>query len=194
MPTTIYDVAYKAGVSISTVSRVLNNKARVNQETRQKIEQAIEELDYRPNQIARGLVVHKVNLIQVCFSWSSAKINLENPWYMDLLTGINDIVQERKYGLLINTISGVYDPKEIYRRVSKNAVDGVLLVSPYLKEEELTQIKDYPVPVVLIGCRVEDPLLDYVDSDNAKAVAEVVDHLVKKGHKKIACITGEVEI
>ncbi|HUO56676.1 MAG TPA: substrate-binding domain-containing protein, partial [bacterium] len=47
---------------------------------------------------------------------------------------------------------------------------------------------------VLIGCRVEDPLLDYVDSDNAKAVAEVVDHLVKKGHKKIACITGEVEI
>ena len=58
------------------------------------------------------------------------------------------------------------------------------MVSPYLKEEEMLQIKDFKLPLVLIGCRVDDPSVDYVDSDNVKAVAEVVDHLGKGGHKE----------
>jgi LacI family transcriptional regulator len=68
------------------------------------------------------------------------------------------------------------------------------MVSPYLKEEEMRQLKDFQVPLVLVGCRVNDPSVDYVDCDNARAVVELVDHLVKGGHPKIACITGEVEI
>ena len=194
--TTIYDVAYKAGVSISTVSRVLNGSISVLDETREKVLKTVSDLKFKPSAFARSLVVKQVNLIQVCFSWSSGqyRINLENPWYLELLNGINQVVQKKGYGLLINTLSGVFDPQEVYRRVSRNAVDGILLVSPYLKEEELVQIKNYPVPVVLIGCRVTDPQIDYVDSDNSKAVAEVVDHLVGLGHEKIACITGEVEI
>jgi LacI family transcriptional regulator len=193
---TIYDVAYKAGVSITTVSRVLNNSPGVLEETRQKVAKTISDLSFKPNPVARSLVVKQVNLIQVCFSWSSAqfKINLENPWYLELLNGINKIAQEKQYGLLINTLSGVFDTQEVYRRVSRNAVDGILLVSPYLKEEELLQIKNYPIPVVLVGSHLHDPQIDFVDSDNPRAVAEVVDHLKKLGHRKIACITGEIEI
>lgn len=195
-PATIYDVAFKAGVSISTVSRVLNSSSGVLEETRRKVTAAAADLGFKPNPVARSLVVKQVNIIQVCFSWSSAQfqINLENPWYLELLNGINSVAQEREYGLLINTLSGVFDPKEVYRRVSRNAVDGILLVSPYLTEEELLQVKNYPVPVVLIGCHVDDPQMDFVDSDNLKAVDEVVDHLAAKGHRRIACITGEVEI
>ncbi len=194
--TTIYDVAYKAGVSISTVSRVLNGSVGVLDETREKVMKTVSDLNFKPSSVARSLVLKQVNLIQVCFSWSSGQyhINLENPWYLELLNGINQVVQDREYGLLINTLSGVFDPQEVYRRVSRNAVDGILLVSPYLGEEELRQIKNYPVPVLLIGCRVDDPQIDYVVSDNAKAVAGVVDHLLGLGHEKIACITGEVEI
>lgn len=193
---TIYDVAFRAGVSISTVSRVLNNSSGVLEETRQKVLSAASDLSFKPNPVARSLVVKQVNLIQVCFSWSSGQyqINLENPWYLELLNGINEVAQEKEYGLLINTLSGIFDPKEVYRRVSRNAVDGILLVSPYLTEDELLQIKNYPVPVVLIGCHVNDPQMDFVDSDNLKAVDAVVDHLSEKGHRKIACITGEVEI
>src|SRR5579871_2897843 len=180
--TTIYDVAYKAGVSISTVSRVLNGSVGVLDETREKVMKTVSDLNFKPSSVARSLVLKQVNLIQVCFSWSSGQyhINLENPWYLELLNGINQVVQDREYGLLINTLSGVFDPQEVYRRVSRNAVDGILLVSPYLGEEELRQIKNYPVPVLLIGCRVDDPQIDYVVSDNAKAVAGVVDH---PGHR-----------
>jgi LacI family transcriptional regulator, galactose operon repressor len=78
--------------------------------------------------------------------------------------------------------------------VFHNAVDGVLMVSPYLPEEGIRQMKGYRVPVVLIGCRVDDPQMDFVDSDNVKASGEVVDHLARMGHRKIAIVTGEVEI
>jgi LacI family transcriptional regulator len=139
-------------------------------------------------------VAKQFNLIQVCFSWSSVKINLENEWYIELLNGINEVVQEKRYGLMINTISGVFDLQEVQRRISRDTVDGVLLVSPYLKEAEMLLLRDFKVPVVVIGCRVGDTGVDYVDSDNERAAAGVVDHLVGKGHKKIACITGEVEI
>lgn len=194
--TTIYDVGYKANVSPATVSRVLNDRAGVPDETREKVLKAVSDLNYKPSPLARGLMSKKVDLIQVCFSWSSGQyhIDLANPWYLELLNGITQVAQEKGYGLLINTLSGVFDPQEVYHRVSRNAVDGILLVSPYLGEEDLPKIKNYPIPVVLIGCRVDDPRVDYVDSDNVKAVAGVVDHLVSLGHKKIACITGEVEI
>jgi len=195
-PITIYDVAAQAGVSISTVSRALNDNAEIPEKTRAKVRAAAAELGWKPNPIARSLVVKKVNLIQVCFSWSSDqyRINLENPWYLELLNGINKVAQEEEYGLLINTLSGVFDPQEVYRRVSRNAVDGVLLVSPYLTKDQLLQVKNYPVPVVLIGCHVDDAQMDFVDSDNRKGVGEVVKYLAGLGHRKIACITGETAI
>src|SRR3989304_17535 len=101
---TIYDVAYKSGVSISTVSRVLNNNHSVHEDLRRKVQEAVEELDYRPNPIARGLVVKQTKMIEVCFSWSGYRIDLENPWYLGLLNGINQVAQENQYGLVINTL------------------------------------------------------------------------------------------
>jgi LacI family transcriptional regulator len=148
---TIYDVADKAGVSISTVSRALNNKNNLKELTRQKIFKAIDVLNFKIDPYARSLVMKQFNLLEVCFSWSSIRINLENEWYLGLLNGINDVVQEKRYGLLINTISGIFDLQEVSRRVARNAVDGVLMVSPYLKEEEMRQLKDFQVPLVLIG-------------------------------------------
>jgi DNA-binding LacI/PurR family transcriptional regulator len=188
---TIYDVAQKAGVSISTVSRVLNNNPNVLDETRQKVLKVIAELQFKPNPIARGLVVKQTNLIEVFFSWAGYEFGFNSPWYAGILDGINQVVQENQYGILINTIAGVFDPQEVYRRVFHNAVDGVLMVSPYLEEKEVAQLMENRVPVVLIGYRTMNPHLDFVDSDNMQAAGMVVDHLVKLGHKKIAIITGQ---
>ena len=193
MSVTIYDVAQKAGVSISTVSRVLNNNPNVLEDTRQKVLKAIQELQFKPNPIARGLVVNQTNLIEVCFSWSGYQIDLQYPWYIGILNGINEVVQENQFGLLINTISGIFDPKEVYRRVFHNAVDGVLMVSPYLPEEGILQMKHYRVPMLFIGCRLSDPEVDFVDSDNVRAAVEMTDHFVGLGHRRIAFITGETE-
>jgi DNA-binding LacI/PurR family transcriptional regulator len=188
---TIYDVAQKAGVSISTVSRVLNNNPNVLEETRQKVLKVINELQFKPNPIARGLVIKQTNLIEVFFSWAGYEFGFNSPWYAGILNGINQVVQENQYGLLINTIAGVFDPQEVYRRVFHNAVDGVLMVSPYLEESQVAQLMENRVPVVLIGYRTLNPALDFVDSDNIQAAGMVVDHLVKLGHKKIAIITGQ---
>jgi DNA-binding LacI/PurR family transcriptional regulator len=191
---TIYDVAEKAGVSISTVSRVLNNNPNVLDETRQKVMKVIAELQFKPNPIARGLVVKQTNLIEVFFSWAGYEFGFNSPWYSGILDGINQVVQENQYGILINTIAGVFDPQEVYRRVFHNAVDGVLMVSPYLEEKEVAQLMENRVPVVLIGYRTLNPHLDFVDSDNMQAAGLVVDHLVKLGHKKISIITGQQKV
>ena len=199
MSVTIYDVAQKAGVSISTVSRVLNNNPNVLEETRQKVLKTIEEMNFKPNPIARGLVIKQTNLVEVFFSWSGYKFdmpgyqfNLQSAWYLGLLNGINEVVQENKYGLLINTISGVFDPQEVYRRVYHNAVDGILMVSPYLEEKDVLHMLDRRIPMVLIGYRTDDPRIDFVDSDNVNAVVQVVDHFVELGYRKIACISGPI--
>ncbi|HJT24228.1 MAG TPA: LacI family DNA-binding transcriptional regulator [bacterium] len=200
MNVTIYDVAEKAGVSISTVSRVLNNNPNVLEDTRQKVLKAIDDLQFKPNPIARGLVVKQTNLIEVFFSWAGPvfsmegyQFNLQSAWYVGLLNGINDVVQEKQYGLLINTISGVFDPQEVYRKVSSKAVDGVLLVSPYLEEKDVLRMMNQRIPMVLIGYRTNDPGVDFVDSDNKGAAVQMVDYLVGLGHKKIACIAGQVK-
>lgn len=192
MPITIYDVAQRSGVSISTVSRVLNNNPNVMEDTRLKVQKAIEDLKFKPSPIARGLVVKQTNLIEVFFSWAGYQLNLQNPWYMGLLNGINEVVQEKKYGMLINTIAGVFDPKEVYRKVFHNAMDGVLMISPYLEEKDVIQMTESRVPFVLVGYRTEDKEIDFIDSDNVKAAEGVVDHLVGLGHKRIACIAGQV--
>jgi DNA-binding LacI/PurR family transcriptional regulator len=192
MPNTIYDVAEKAGVSISTVSRVLNNNPNVLDETRRKVLATIQEMKFKPNPIARGLVVKQTNLIEVFFSWSGYQFNLQSAWYVGLLNGINEVVQEKQFGLLINTIAGVFDPQEVYLKVFHNAVDGVLMVSPYLEEKDVVQMMDQRIPVVLVGYRTEDKTVDYVDSDNRSAAVLVVEHFVKLGHRKIACVSGQV--
>lgn len=191
---TIYDVAAKAGVSISTVSRVLNNNPNVLEETRFKVLEVIKEMKFKPNPIARGLVVKQTNIIEVFFSWAGKQFNIQSDWYTKLLNGINEVVEEKQYGLLINTIAGVFAPQVVYRKVFQNAVDGVLMVSPYLEEKDVIQMMDHRIPIVLIGYRTDDPGIDFVDSDNIQAVGQVVDHLVKLGHKKIACISGPAEI
>lgn len=192
MPT-IYDVAKKAGVSISTVSRVLNNNPNVLQETRQRVLKVIAELNFKPNPIARGLVVKQTNILGIFFSWTGYQLNFGNSWYMGILNGVNDVARENKYGLLINTVAGDYDPQAVYEKAFYNIVDGVIIVSPYLQEEEVRKMVDERLPFVLISYRIDDPRIDFVDSDNVGAAAMVVDHLVRAGRKRIAVVNGIME-
>ena len=190
MASTIYDVAHMAGVSISTVSRVLNNNPSVLDETRQKVLKAIAELEFKPNPIARGLVVKQSNIIELLFSWFGPRMDFRSHWYVEILNGVNEIVQENQFGLLVNTIAGSMGAPEIDQKIFRNAIDGILMISPFLKEEEILRVMDRRVPIVLVGHRAEDERIDFVDSDNVGAAAQVVDYFAELGHKHIACITG----
>jgi LacI family transcriptional regulator len=193
MPGTIYDVADKAGVSISTVSRVLNKNPNVLEETRQKVLKAIEEMDFKPSSLARGLVAKQSNLIQVLFSWFDKKCDFRNHWYVSILNGVNETVHEHGYGLMVNTVAGIFDPQEIYEKVFRNAMDGMLVISPYLEDKDIMRMNKSSVPLVLLGHRVPNLQIDSVDSDNIGAANQAIDYLVGLGHKRIGFISGPVE-
>ncbi len=194
MAPTIYDVAHQAGVSISTVSRVLNNNPSVLEETRQKVLKVIAELEFKPNPIARGLVVKQSNLIELLFSWFGPKMDFRSHWYLEILNGVNEVVQENQFGLLVNTIAGNIGMQEIDQKVFRNAIDGILMVSPFLEEKEILRMMDRRVPIVLVGHRAQDERIDFVDADNVGAAAQVVDYFAEMGHKKIACISGPIQV
>jgi len=194
MASTIYDVAHKAGVSISTVSRVLNNNPSVLDETRQKVLKVIAELEFKPNPIARGLVVKQTNLIELLFSWFGPKMDFRSHWYLEILNGVNEVVQENQFGLLVNTVAGDVGNAEIEQKVFRSAVDGILMVSPFLEEKEILRMMDRRVPIILVGHRPQDERIDFVDADNLGAAAQVADLFVELGHKKIACIAGPISV
>lgn len=112
---------------------------------------------------------------------------------MEILNGVNEVVQENQFGLLVNTVAGILEPAEVLQKIYHHAIDGVLLVSPYLEEKDIVHMLEKRIPIVLIGHRVEDPRVDFVDGDNVSAAGQVVDHLAALGHKKIACISGPVK-
>ncbi len=190
MQVTIYEVAEKAEVSISTVSRVINNKPNIPEYTKRRVLNAIETLNFKPNLIARGMASKKVNLVEVFFSWHK-----QSPWFTDLLHGINKELREQEYGLLVNTLDGaaIFNPKEVHRRLFHNAVDGVLMIAPYLEEKDLLLLAESGVPITLIGYRSQNKAISFVDSDNINAASAVVSHLFKLGHTHISCITGPTE-
>jgi DNA-binding LacI/PurR family transcriptional regulator len=188
---TIYDVARNAGVSISTVSRVLNGHSSVLPETRERVQRAVQELEFKPNPIARGLVVKHTNVFEVFFSWPGYQLNFYDSWYMSLLTGISEAARDSQYGVLINTLAGPFDRTESYERAFGGIVDGILLLAPRLEPKIMERILKERV---LANCRSEDAKVDWVDTDNAGGAALVVDHLAALGHRKIAVVTGPVDI
>jgi LacI family transcriptional regulator len=191
---TIYDVARNAGVSISTVSRVLNGHSSVLVETRERVQRAVQELDFKPNPIARGLVVKHTNVFEVFFSWPGYTLNFYNSWYMSLLTGISEVARESQYGVLINTLVGPFDRTESYEKAFGGILDGLLLLAPRLEPFMTERILKERMPVVIANCRSDEPKLDWVDTDNSGGAALVVEHFAALGHTKIAIVTGPIDI
>lgn len=192
---TIYDVAKKAGVSISTVSRVLNNNPNVLHETRQRVLKVIRELNFKPNPIARGLVVRQTNALEVFLSWPGYNLDFSNSWYMALLSGVNDVARENHYGLFINTVAGDFDPHEIYEKAFYSIVDGVLLAAPLVPPDELVaKLRTETLPFVLCSYQVDDPGIDWVDCDNVEGARQMALHLTGLGYSRIAMIAGPAAV
>jgi LacI family transcriptional regulator len=188
----IYDVAKKAGVSIATVSRVLNNNPNVRNETRRKVLDAINELKFKPDVSARELGVKQTHLIQIFFHIAKFPIDFDNNWFCDILNGAGEVLQAHHYGVLVNSVSGMPTAEEIYHRVLHNRADGILLIAPHMVERDLLRIMDQRVPIVPVEYRMENPHTSFVDTDNVNSVIQIVDHLVSLGHRKIACLAGPV--
>lgn len=186
---TIEQVALLAKVSVATVSRVVNNSARVSDETRSRVQQAIEKLNYQPN--AFGTFLRKINSNMVLILLHS----VDNPFFAQTVQGIEKVAHEHEYNVLIGNTYGDLDREQRYIKMLKNhLLDGIILISNTLHKDDLNELhKMYPIVQVIEYIPESDA--PYFTIDFYKAAADLMEELVKNGHKKIAFVhTGSTAI
>lgn len=185
---TIKDVAKKAGVSPSTVSRALSGNASVKESTKQKILEAAKLLNYRPNFLAQGLKEGKTKTIGLIIP------NIRNPIYPALARGVEDTAKKFGYSVVLcNTDEDVKAEKEYIQKLRKRWVDG-LLIAPAAKEtEHIVELQKEGFPMVIIVRNV-DFLANAVIIDNFRAAYDAVSFLIKTGHQRIAIIKGNQQL
>lgn len=194
-PLNLKDIAGKAGVSKSTVSRVINGGKNVNEDTLQKVQAIIEEEGFVPNPGGRILHLQQTYVIGVVFL-HSLKDTFEDPYYFPLfLQGVNQASSQRGYATLLWVDSGKEDEQQFYQRILANRlVDGVLVASSRISSElieRLLQLNDTFVMVERPSVHTEK--INYVGSDNVAAAEEAVRHLIDRGYSRIGTITGRLD-
>jgi LacI family transcriptional regulator len=182
---TMHDVAKLAGVSQSTVSRVLNESSStipISEDTRQKILKAVETLGYQPNMIARSLRTQRTQMIAVMIG------DISNAFYHPIVRAVQDVAKTRDYDVLISNGDHIYDNElRFLNTVLRRPVDGVIMAPHRLTTEDLDKfIKRSHIPVVAVGAQVNHPLVDVVGGTSEPATYEAITWLIKeKGHKRI---------
>lgn len=181
---TIYDVAEQAGVSMATVSRVVNGNPNVKAATRKKVMKVIEELDYRPNAVARGLASKRTTTVGVILP------DLNNAFFASLSTGINDIASMYHYDILLATAEGEKGKEvSVFQSMLVKQVDGIIYLGHELSPALRQEIERTTTPVVLAGTSMEDGQCASVNIDHTRAVYDAVIHLAAR-NQKIALVTG----
>lgn len=184
MKITIVDVATKAGVSKTTVSRILNgNYDYATEETVSRVLKVIEELDYRPNSLAKGLKQVKTKVIGIILS------NLLNPFWVRVLEGVEDTCRSKGYSLMIfNSNDDPTIEEEHIRSFRLRQVDGIIL-NPTVQNYTLFQsLLDSQYPLVTINRKIMGISIDSVVMNNVRGARIAIEHLLTQGKKKIACI------
>src|SRR5699024_1214533 len=168
---------------MATVSRVLNGNPNVKPETRKKVKDVIERLNYRPNAVARGLASKKTTTVGVIIP------DISNLYYSALARGLDDIAEMYKYQTIItNTENNPEKERDSFLSLVSKQVDGVVFLGGALNEETLTDIKESHVPVVICGTSEKDKNLPSVNIDYFEAIREVADKFLKEGISRIAFV------
>jgi len=179
----IVDVAMRAGVTKSTVSRVLNNQPHVSSKTKEKVLKVIEELDFLPNPHARSIVSGKTQSVGLLVP------NLRSPFYVEIVEGIIDEISRHDYGLLIYKSEGKKD--DILTRVFHDSkTDGIIAITPRFREQSYLDSFQDRLPFVLINHRNTEIDAPYICFNNFEGGYMAAKFLLGLGHKKIACLVG----
>ncbi|WP_165842153.1 LacI family DNA-binding transcriptional regulator [Paenibacillus xerothermodurans] len=188
----IKDIASKAGVSISTVSRTLNHYADVNPRTRDKIFKIAKELNYFPNAVARSLVQKKTHTIGVFFG-NKTNSGFDHPFFQDVISAVREVVGNAGYDLLVFTNKN--KERATYTTLSKErSVDGiVLLLTGEGKkwDHQLTELQESGIPCTAIDVPLVGEKCGFVESDNFSGAKQAIEHLISLGHTTIAFIGGD---
>lgn len=184
------DVARKAGVSFITVSRVINNRDNVKEETRQKVLDAIKELKYYPNSLGRALNSNQVHTIGIMVPLMSGVAVHETAYFNQILVGIEHVCEKEKFDMLIPTLRGEGHDYDYLRLYYERKVDGLILLIPDMKHPQIQTAIEESIPCVVVGEESPSSRLAFVDSDNLNAIRVIVRQLLDKGHTRIGFLKG----
>jgi LacI family transcriptional regulator len=185
MATTLHEVARRAGVSAMTVSRVVNGRGRVDSETRQRVEEAIQALDYVPNRIARGLISQKTQTIGIIVP------DIVNPFFAPVVRGAESAARKAGYRVLLcNSEGDLRLEREYIEDLVAHRVEGLLLApaSDRSRSSILSLLRG-GFPLVLIDRALPDADCDLIVSDNAQGARRLIEHLIAIGHREIAHVS-----
>jgi len=183
MATSIKDVAREAGVSIATVSRVLNDIDVVNEDTKKKVLDAIKKLGYRPNIVARSLKTQRTKTIGILIP------DISSQFYPEIVRGAEDVSNIYDYNIILgNSDFDVEKEKEYLRVLKEKMVDGVIYMSSSLQDEILDLINELDLKTILVETKDKEGKLPSVTIDNIDAAYEGTKYLLNKGLKNIAFI------
>ena len=181
---TIRDVAREAGVSVATVSRVLNDSGPVGVETRRRILEVAATLRYIPDSAARSLITRRTNTLGVLLP------DLYGEFFSEVIRGIDATAQAGGYHLLVSSSHNDRVAIEAAMRAMRGRVDGLVVMSPDVDAHALVANLADSTPVVLLNCDVAGTAFDSLNIDNFGGAAAMVRHLVGRGHRDIAFIGG----
>ncbi len=185
MRVTIKDIAKRVGVTPATVSMVINNSPKISQKTKERVMQAIKEMNYHPNYIGRSLVKGKTNNIGVVASFFASLFALES------VRGIEQNLRKTPYNLILYSTRGIEEnERDLLRRIFyERRADGLIIISLKAEKEILDEFKNEGVPVVFIEEIMEgSPTVKF---NNIKGAYLATEHLIKSGRKNVAIAIGD---
>ncbi|MFJ4807470.1 LacI family DNA-binding transcriptional regulator [Streptomyces longwoodensis] len=190
---TIKTVAAHAGVGRTTVSRVVNGSDLVSAEARARVLAAIKELNYVPNSVARGLVTNRTDAVALVIPESESRLGSE-PFFAAIIRGVSGACAESRTQLQLMLVRDAAERDQLTESVATRRVDGVLLLSVHSGDRLPGMLEEMGLPTVLAGRRGADEQLSYVIADNAGGAAAAVRHLLGRGRRRVATITGPLDM
>lgn len=185
---TIRDVARLAGVSVATVSRVINQKDSVNPETAGQVMKAIEQLHYVPNAVARGLAGKKMGIIVLILP------DILNPFFPALARGVEDVAHKKGLTVILGNSDDLGIKESSYIKVLREKyVDGFIIASNTIREEDVESLRNDKIPIVLLDRGLNTAACPVIRSNNREGAKLAVRHLIEQGCQKIAHIYGPQE-
>ncbi len=185
----IYTIAEHAGVSKSTVSRVLNNKDDVSETTREKVIDVIKELNYKPNSSAKGLATQKTKTVGLVVS------EITNSFFSMFVKGAEDKAMEENYNIMLANSNWVVEEElKCIRMFEEGRVDGILMISgggDDLLNDYLNNLANKDIPLIVVDRKINNQLIPKINVENVKAAYEGTKYLIELGHRKIAFVKGD---
>jgi LacI family transcriptional regulator len=180
---TLSDVAKLAGVSKSTVSRVLNGSTKISEVTSRRVLRVVRKLHYEPNIIARSLSRKKTNTIGVILE------DILNPFFSEVAKGIETVLKQLDYWMLLTSSDFDYESEvKLTRMLIRYRVDGVLITPVKGDSEAISMLKERSIPFFVMNCSIPDKDVSWIETDNLRGAYMATAYLLDLGHRRFMCI------